>query len=87
MSEVLGFGLWVMVFNATFNYIIVILWWLVLLVGETGVPGDSHVRFSSEVKDINHSTTKTPIDIGKEANKYLHVLTLPVYYVLVRIYQ
>ena len=30
----------VMVFNATFNNILVILWWSVLLVEETGVPGD-----------------------------------------------
>ena len=35
---------WVMiiVFNATFNNISVIAWWSVLLVEETGVPGESH---------------------------------------------
>jgi hypothetical protein len=32
----------VMVFNATFNNISVILWQSVLLVEETGVPGESH---------------------------------------------
>jgi hypothetical protein len=32
----------VMVFNITFNNISVILWWLVLLVEETGVPGENH---------------------------------------------
>ena len=31
-----------MVFNATFNKISVILWWSVLLVGETIVPGENH---------------------------------------------
>ena len=31
-----------MVFNTTFNNISVISWWLVLLVEETGVPGESH---------------------------------------------
>jgi len=31
-----------MVFNATFNNISVILWWSVLLVEETGVPGENH---------------------------------------------
>jgi len=31
-----------MVFNATFNNISVILWWSVLLVEETGVPGEKH---------------------------------------------
>jgi hypothetical protein len=32
----------VMVFNSTFNNISVILWWSVLLVEETGVPGESY---------------------------------------------
>ena len=31
-----------MVFNATFNKISVISWWSVLLVEETGVPGENH---------------------------------------------
>jgi len=30
------------VFNATFNNISAISWWSVLLVEETGVPGDNH---------------------------------------------
>jgi hypothetical protein len=32
----------VMVFNATFNNISVRSWWSVLLVVETGVPGENH---------------------------------------------
>ena len=32
----------VMVFNATFNNISIISWWSVLLVEETGVPGENH---------------------------------------------
>ena len=32
----------VMVFNATFNNISVISWWSVLLVEDTGVPGENH---------------------------------------------
>jgi len=32
----------VMVFNATFNTISVILWWSVLLVSEAGVPEENH---------------------------------------------
>jgi hypothetical protein len=32
---------WFMVFNATFNNISVILWWSVLLVEETRVPGEN----------------------------------------------
>jgi hypothetical protein len=31
-----------MVFNATFNNISVISWWSVLLVEETGVPGENY---------------------------------------------
>jgi len=31
-----------MVFNATFNNVSVILWWSVLLMEETGVPGENH---------------------------------------------
>ena len=33
---------WFMVFNDTFNNISVISWRSVLLVGETGVPGENH---------------------------------------------
>ena len=33
---------WFMVFNATFNNISVILWWSVLLLEETEVPGEKH---------------------------------------------
>ena len=36
------YGVRVMVFNATFNNISVISWWLVLSVEETGVPGEKH---------------------------------------------
>ena len=35
-------GVRVIVFNATFNNISVILWWSVLSVEETEVPGENH---------------------------------------------
>ena len=35
-------GLGIMMFNATFNNISVILWWSILLVEETGVLGENH---------------------------------------------
>ena len=41
-SKLKGLGLRVMVFNTTFNNISVILWQLVLLVEETGVPENNH---------------------------------------------
>ena len=39
----------VMVFNATFNNISVIYWLSVLLVEETGVPGENHQPVVSDV--------------------------------------
>jgi len=39
---------WFMVFNATFNNISVISWWSVLLVEETGVPGENHQLIASQ---------------------------------------
>jgi hypothetical protein len=43
ISQMIIQGLvWFMVFNATFNNISVISWWSVLLVEETGVPGENH---------------------------------------------
>jgi hypothetical protein len=43
--NILLIGLFVclMVFNATFNNISAISWWSVLLVGETGGPGENHL--------------------------------------------
>ena len=39
---IMVYGLWFMVFNATFNNISVISWWSVLLVKKSGVPGENH---------------------------------------------
>ena len=36
-----------MVFNATFNNISVMSWWSVLLIEETGVPGENHRPIAS----------------------------------------
>jgi hypothetical protein len=40
---------WFMVFNATFNNILVISWWSVLLVEETWVPGKHHRPAASDI--------------------------------------
>jgi hypothetical protein len=45
----------VMVFNATFNNISVISWRLVLLVEETGVPGENHRRAASHWQTLSHN--------------------------------
>ena len=38
-----------MVFNATFNNISVICWWSVLMMEETGVPGENHGQVASHI--------------------------------------
>ena len=45
---------WFMVFNATFNNITVISWWSVLLVEETGVPGEKTTDLSQDTDKLNH---------------------------------
>jgi hypothetical protein len=45
-------GVRIMVFNATFNYISVLLWQSVLLVEETGVPGENHRPVTSHWQTI-----------------------------------
>ena len=42
LDEKLCLSGWLMVFNATFNNIVIISWRSVLLVGETGLPGENH---------------------------------------------
>jgi hypothetical protein len=44
-----------MVFNATFNNISVISWWYVLLVEETGRPGENHLPVASHWHTLSHN--------------------------------
>jgi hypothetical protein len=44
-----------MVFNATFNNISVISWLSVLLVEETGVPGENHLPVASHWQTLSHN--------------------------------
>ena len=44
-----------MVFNATINNISVILWWSVLLLEETGVPGENHWLVASHWQTLSHN--------------------------------
>ena len=43
-----------MVFNATLNNISAISWWSVLLVEETGVPGENHRPVVSHCQTVSH---------------------------------
>ena len=46
---------WFMVFNTTFNNISVISWWSVLLVEETGEPGENHRAVASHWQTLSHN--------------------------------
>jgi hypothetical protein len=45
----------VVVFNATFNNILVIFWWSILLVEETGVPRENHRAFVGHWQTLSHN--------------------------------
>ena len=48
-----------MVFNATFNNISVISWQSVLLVEETGVPGENHQAVTSHWQTLSHNVVSS----------------------------
>jgi hypothetical protein len=59
------FGLiWFIAFNAILNNISVILWRSVLLVEETGVPGENHRPTTSHKKTSSYVVSSTPRLIG-----------------------
>jgi len=55
-----------MVFNATFNNISVIWWRSVLLVEETGVPGENHRPVASHWQSLSHNIEYT--SPGRDSN-------------------
>jgi hypothetical protein len=55
-SWLLGYGV---VFNATFNNISVILWRSVLLVEETGVPGENHPLSASHWQTLSYNVVSS----------------------------
>jgi hypothetical protein len=48
-----------MVFNATFNNISDTSWWSVLLVEETGVPGENHRPVASHCQTFSHDVVSS----------------------------
>ena len=48
-----------MVFNATFNNISVILWWSVLMVEETSVPGENHQPVASHWQTLSYNVVSS----------------------------
>jgi hypothetical protein len=46
---------WVIVLHATFSTILVISWWSVVLVEETGVLGENHRSVASHDQTVSHN--------------------------------
>ena len=67
---------WFMVFNATFNSISAISWRLVLLVDETGVPGENHRPVASHWKTLSHNDVlnTTGHDLSQVTEKLYHIM-------------
>jgi uncharacterized protein (DUF885 family) len=57
-----------MVFNTTFNNIPVISWWSVLLVEETGVPGENLSEFHKVVSSTPRHERDTNSQLYKQSN-------------------
>jgi hypothetical protein len=49
----------IIVFNTTFNTILVISWLSALLVGETGVPGENHRPVASHWHTLSHNVVSS----------------------------
>ena len=65
-----------MVFNATFNNISVILWWSVLTVEETGIPGANHRPVSSHWQTLPHNVVySTPWHEWVRTHNYHMIMT------------
>jgi hypothetical protein len=60
-----------MVFNATFNNISVISWRSVLLVEETGVPGENHRPVASHWQTLSHNVVSSKTRDERGSNSQL----------------
>jgi hypothetical protein len=56
------------VFNATFNNISVISWRSVLLVEETGVPGETHRPVTSYLQTVSHNVVSSTPSHERDSN-------------------
>ena len=64
-----------MMFNATFNNISVISWRSVLLMEETGVPGENHQPVEGHWQTLSHNVVSSTIRTGSCKSKY-HMIRL-----------
>jgi hypothetical protein len=67
-----------MVLNATFNNISVISWWSVLLVDETGVPGENHRPVASHWQTLSNNVVSSTYFHFEDLciNWFLHLLNI-----------
>ena len=61
---------WFMVLNATFNNISVISWRSVLLVEETGVPGENDRPVASHWQTLSHNVTSSTLRHELDSNSH-----------------
>ena len=66
-----GFGLWCMVFNATFYNISAIPWRSVLLMEETRVPGENHRPVASHWQTLSHNAVLSTLHHERGLNSQL----------------
>ena len=59
MINFLWFKVRIVVFNATFNNISAISWQSLLLVEETGVPGETHRLAASQCQTLSHNVVSS----------------------------
>jgi hypothetical protein len=57
-----------MVFNATFNNILVVSWWSVLLVKKTGGPGETHRPVASHWQILSHNVVHLALSRSQSHN-------------------
>jgi len=60
-----------MVFNATFNNISAILWWSVLMVEETGEPGENHRPATSHWQTLSYNVVSSTPHHERDSNSQL----------------
>ena len=71
----IGVRVKVTIFNATFSNISVMSWQLVVLVEETGVPGENHRCVASQWKTVTHNVVSSTPRLGFE----LTTLVMKIY--------
>ena len=67
----IGRRLSIIVFNAIFNNISVILWWSVLLVEETRVPGQNHRPVVCHGQNCSHNVSSSTPRHEQDSNSQL----------------